>query len=68
MKTSCIGYVVGIMYNSEGTVSEWLFGVRGDLESCGERTRIFKTEKAAIRFKNSISDGTVFVRKYYIIA
>jgi len=47
-----IGYVAGIMYNSEGNISEWLFGKSGDLEGHDNTTKIFKTEKAAQRFIN----------------
>lgn len=52
-----IGYVVGIKYNSEGTIIDWLFG-KTDLCGHTEKPRIFKTIKSAQNFINK-------KKKYY---
>ena len=60
-----LGYVVGIKYNSEGNIIDWLYGKNG-LEGYGEKPKIFKTEKSAQHFidKNTHM-GIPYHRPYY---
>lgn len=48
--TICIGFVVGIMYNSEGTMLEWLLNKNGALCRRSEPAKIFSTVDSANRF------------------
>ena len=75
MKSKRIGYVAGIMYNSEVNISEWLFGKSGNLGGDNEATKVFETKKAAQRFISKLdyrsmsetkSDTGCFVRPYYL--
>ena len=60
-----LGYVVGIKYNSEGIIIDWLYGKKGLTNYC-EKPKIFKTEKSAQRFidKNEHM-GIPYHRPYY---
>ena len=60
-----LGYVVGIKYNSEGIIIDWLYGQKGLTNYC-EKPKIFKTEKSAQRFidKNEHM-GIPYHRPYY---
>lgn len=66
-----LGYVVGIKYNSEGNIIDWLFGRSGDLEGNGGKNpaKVFKNEKAAERFatnKRKSYSELVYTRPYYM--
>ncbi len=48
--STCIGYVVGIEYNSEGNLIEWLLNKDGDLTKLQESPKIFATPEQAEKF------------------
>ncbi len=47
---TCIGFVVGIEYNSEGTLMEWLLNKNGDLTKLQEKPKIFSTPEQAEKY------------------
>lgn len=48
--STCIGFVVGIEYNSEGNIMEWLLNKKCELKKFDERPKIFDTPEQAEKF------------------
>ena len=62
-----LGYVAGIMYNSEGSIGEWLYNKKGHLTGYEESARMYKTMEQAGKFLMKREHmGTPFVREYYL--
>lgn len=51
---TCIGFVVGIQYNSEGHLMEWLLNNKGDLKKREESPKIFDTPELCEIYINRI--------------
>lgn len=62
-----IGYVVGINYNSEGTIIEWLLNKKGEMKGYSDTSKVCKTMKQAenLRDKYHKDNKRAYIRKYY---
>ena len=65
-KVKKLGYVTGIIYNSEGTFIDWEFGKR-NLLNYGERVYILKTISGAKRHLAKFErPEQTYIRPYYL--
>jgi len=66
MEEKLIGYIAGIKYNSEGTLTPWEYGKKS-LVGYGESPHMFKTESGAKRHLDKLAPhmGIGYVRPYY---
>lgn len=66
---TCIGFVVGIEYNSEGHIMEWLLNKQGNPTGYGESPKLFNTAEDAERYTRTKKDlfktRYVYYRPYF---
>ena len=63
-----IGYAIGIKYNSEGSLQEWLLNTKGEKASYNDKRKICKSIEEAERYVKRVQkkySEKVYYREYF---